>query len=421
MVKTAKFQIIKPLDMDWKTLGGILYNLQKETRYVKNKTIALYNDWTNHCIEVHDKTGEYPKLYDEHGYKIFSSWVYDVIKNDIIFMNTSNYISTIRNICVAYDTHKKDIISGKCAVPNCNVNQPIDLHNKSIQLNADDKDYYVTLSLLSNKGKKELNLNQGRVSIVIKSGDKSRRDILDRCLSGQYKICASQITKKDNKYFLNLCFNFEEKKEDLDENRIMGIDLGVAIPVYMAYNYSNKLRNNIYDDKIIKRKIMIDKELSFQKKACIYNNDGHGRKNKMRIYSKYGNYSHNYSQTVNHKWSKYIIEQAVKNHCATIQMEDLSGINSKSKFLKSWTYYDLQTKIEYKAKEVGIVVNKIKPKYTSQRCSECGYIDKENRLEQKSFKCLKCGYTTNADFNAARNISIQNIDKIIEEQLKLSE
>lgn len=61
------------------------------------------------------------------------------------------------------------------------------------------------------------------------------------------------------------------------------------------------------------------------------------------------------------------------------------------------------------------------PKYTSQRCSECGYIDKENRLEQKSFKCLKCGYTTNADFNAARNISIQNIDKIIEEQLKLSE
>ena len=50
-----------------------------------------------------------------------------------------------------------------------------------------------------------------------------------------------------------------------------------------------------------------------------------------------------------------------------------------------------------------------------------GYIDKENRLEQKSFKCLKCGYTTNADFNAARNISIQNIDKIIEEQLKLSE
>ena len=52
MVKTAKFQIIKPLDMDWKTLGVILYNLQKETRYVKNKTIALYNDWTNHCIEA---------------------------------------------------------------------------------------------------------------------------------------------------------------------------------------------------------------------------------------------------------------------------------------------------------------------------------------------------------------------------------
>ena len=417
MVKTARYQIINPLNMDWKVLGDILYNLQKESRYVKNKTLSLYNDWTNYSLEVHDKTNSYPSLLEEHGYKMFSGWAYDKIKNDIKFMNTSNYTTAIKNICVAYDTHKKDIISGKCAVPNCNSNQPIDLHNKSIKLNADKNDYYVTLSLLSNKGKRELDLQNGQIDIVIKTGDKSSKDILDRCLSGQYKICASQIIKKDSKYFLNLCYNFDIKTQDLDTERVMGIDLGVAIPVYMAYNFSNKMRNNICDDRIIQRKIMIDKKLGFAKKECTFNNDGHGRKNKMRVYNNYGNYSHNYSQTINHKWSKYVVEQAIKNHCATIQMEDLSGINSKSKFLKSWTYYDLQQKIEYKAKENGIVVKKIKPKYTSQRCSECGYIDKENRPEQKTFKCLKCGYSANADFNAARNISIPDIDKIIEKDL----
>ena len=421
MVKVVRLQIIRPMDIDWNKFGDILYSLEKETRYVKNKTLSLYNDWTNYSLDVYNKTGKYPNLNEEHGYKIFSGWAYDVIKNDIKYINTSNYTASIRSICVAYDTHKKEIISGKIAVPNCNNNQPIDLHNKSIKINADNNDYYVTLSLLSNNGKKEFDLPKGQISVVLKANDKSSKDILDRCLSGSYKICGSQIIKKNNKRFLNLSYNFEPEKQDLDSERVMGIDLGVAIPVYMAYNYSNKLRDNICDNRIIQRKIMMDKELGFRKKECTFTNDGHGRKNKMRVYNRYGNHSHNYSQTVNHKWSKYIVEQAVKNHCATIQMEDLSDINSRSKFLKSWTYYDLQTKIEYKAKEKGIEVKKIKPKYTSQRCSECGYIDKENRPEQKVFKCLKCGYEANADFNAARNISTPDIDKIIEKDLKLSD
>ena len=41
MVKTVRYQIIKPLNMDWKVLGDKLYNLQKESRYVKNKTLII--------------------------------------------------------------------------------------------------------------------------------------------------------------------------------------------------------------------------------------------------------------------------------------------------------------------------------------------------------------------------------------------
>ena len=96
----------------------------------------------------------------------------------------------------------------------------------------------------------------------------------------------------------------------------------------------------------------------------------------------------------------------------------MSGIGDKSdKFLKNWTYYDLQQKVEYKAKEKGIDVKYIKPKYTSQRCSKCGYIDKENRENRDNFICLKCGYKAHADYNASQNISIENIDKIIEEEI----
>jgi len=96
-------------------------------------------------------------------------------------------------------------------------------------------------------------------------------------------------------------------------------------------------------------------------------------------------------------------------------MEDLSKIKDKAdtKFLAHWTYYDLQNKIENKAKEHGIKVKKINPKYTSLRCSKCGHIAKKNRTEQAKFLCAKCGFRLHADENAARNISLPNIEKLI--------
>ena len=99
-------------------------------------------------------------------------------------------------------------------------------------------------------------------------------------------------------------------------------------------------------------------------------------------------------------------------------MENLKGIAvNADKFLKNWSYYDLQTKIENKAKEAGIIVAYIRPEFTSQRCSKCGCIHRDNRPEQARFKCLKCGFEENADYNASQNIAIRKIDKIIEQSL----
>jgi transposase len=50
-------------------------------------------------------------------------------------------------------------------------------------------------------------------------------------------------------------------------------------------------------------------------------------------------------------------------------------------------------------------VYKIHPVYTSQRCSACGYLDRNSRESQASFRCTACGFACNADVNAARNIA----------------
>jgi putative transposase len=50
-------------------------------------------------------------------------------------------------------------------------------------------------------------------------------------------------------------------------------------------------------------------------------------------------------------------------------------------------------------------VEKVKPHYTSQRCSACGRVDENSRESQARFVCTACGFADHADVNAARNIA----------------
>jgi transposase len=50
-------------------------------------------------------------------------------------------------------------------------------------------------------------------------------------------------------------------------------------------------------------------------------------------------------------------------------------------------------------------LEKIRPAFTSQRCSACGHVAAESRKSQAIFACVACDFTCNADVNAARNIA----------------
>ena len=62
--------------------------------------------------------------------------------------------------------------------------------------------------------------------------------------------------------------------------------------------------------------------------------------------------------------------------------------------------------LENKLVERGVLVHKVDPTYTSQRCSACGWVRKGNR-KRKQFRCDECGFTQDSDLNASRNISFE--------------
>jgi IS605 OrfB family transposase len=119
----------------------------------------------------------------------------------------------------------------------------------------------------------------------------------------------------------------------------------------------------------------------------------------------------------NHCISKKIVNSLPVG--STIILEDLKYIREKCKQKKdqrgefnNWSFYQLEQFIKYKAKARGIRVVYVDPRYTSQKCSKCGHIDRSNRKNQTQFKCVHCGYTLNADLNASFNIKNNYLDSI---------
>ena len=206
----------------------------------------------------------------------------------------------------------------------------------------------------------------------------------------------ADLVYHDGIFYLVVCVDVPEPPED-DTKEFLGIDLGI---VNIASDNTGTQYTGNKLNSVRNRYFRIRKKL--QKK---------GTKSAKRLLAKRKRKERRFANNTNHIISKQLVEKA-KALSLGIALEDLKGIRDRVTVKKSqrrthanWNFYDLRTKIAYKAILAGVKVVFVDPRNTSRMCSICGFISKKNRPNQSTFLCQQCGFSSNADLNAARNIS----------------
>lgn len=230
-----------------------------------------------------------------------------------------------------------------------------------------------------------------------------------------YKFGTAKLVNKHGKYFLHIPVTYDIEDANLsDVCNIVGIDRGIN---FVVATYDSKHKSGFVSGKTIKQKraaySKLRKELQMRQTPSA-----------RRRIKAIGQRENRWMQDVNHCVSKALVESNPKH--TLFVLEDLTGVRNatervctKNRYVSvSWSFYDLEQKLIYKAKQNQSTVIKVNPRYTSQCCPVCGHIEKANRNKKLHlFTCKNCGYKSNDDRIGAMNLYRLGINYLEDSQV----
>ena len=230
-----------------------------------------------------------------------------------------------------------------------------------------------------------------------------------------YKFGTAKLVNKHGKYFLHIPVTYDVKESNISDIRnVVGIDRGIN---FVVATYDSKHKSGFVSGKAIKQKranySKLRKELQMR----------HTPSARRRIKA-IGQRENRWMQDVNHCVSKALVKSNPKH--TLFVLEDLSGVRNVTERVKtkdryvsvSWSFYDLEQKLIYKAKQNQSSVIKVDPRYTSQCCPVCGHTEKSNRNKKiHLFTCRNCGYRSNDDRIGAMNLYPMGINYLADSQV----
>ena len=384
--RTMTFQLIKPASCSWPVLDSILRETQSQTWQVLNKTIQLCWEWQGFSSSYNRRTATYPLSQEILGFRGVSGYCYNQLKEQFPLLHTGNLSQTIQRATLQWKASLPAILKGEMSIPSYHRQVPVELHKQSIRIQQEVPGRFLfRLSLLSRQGRKTFGLSTGMLDVWAGAEDKIQRQVLTGILDGSLQQSSAQVSRRKHKWLIHLHYQYTADLTQFQPDRVMGVRVGSSAPLCVAFSHTQD--HYIIGEKDIPVLIRMTQ-----------------RDGKSRFHRTTGNQSSNIYQTLNHRYSRALVELALKYGCGTIQMEEVAASNSHHRFLGRWPYYDWRQKLKYKAEERGIRVHWVKSQSVEDPCGQCGESPMVGEQSMGIFTCATC--SNPADLNVARSLAL---------------
>ena len=367
--------------MEMTITAKIQLKTTEEQKRILSGTMDAYRKSCNYVSDY---------VFSNHDYKQLSvhNSVYEQVRS-LYKIGSQMTCSVIRTVLARYKSIKSSGLNG--IKPNFKLPQYDLVWNRDYSLN---------------KNVFSVNTLEGRIKIPYYS--KGMEQYFDR---SKYTFGTAKIVNKKGKFFLHIPVSFEVPDcEESQIQNVVGVDRGIN---FIVSTYDSKGKTGFVSGRNIKhiraRYCDVRKQLQMRKTPS--------SRRRLRLI---GSRENRWMQDVNHCISKALVLNHPKN--SLFVLEDLSNVRKSTERIRkknryvsvSWSFYDLEQKIDYKAKKYGSKMIKVNPAYTSQTCPKCGHTEKSNRDKSKHlFTCRNCGYRSNDDRIGAMNLYRMGIEYLV--------
>ena len=391
---------VEPESLSWPEARRILQDVTFETVLGLNHSIT----------EFHLNERKRAKHWRETGENLPKEAVYNRIyaeTREIMKTASSGMASTVvRASFKRYRNSAKDILSFRQSIPSYKLGHPILLRVGAgeTKIWSEQGKYYFRSAFQNG------NHSPTRISFLLNTFklEKSRKAILDRIISGEYKLGACQVVQdNDKRWYARIAYSYTKGENQCDPSVCVGLNIGLTLLFCCAVNNGvGSLRCDEADiiqnlrKQIRKRKSVFQNNLKYSSRV------GHGTKKTIAPMMKLLEKEKKFRSTKYHQYTSRIVEFAINHNAKVIQIEGLESVRTDSgRILRDWAIADFYQKLKYKAQREGIDIREIDAGSAYFECSECGNRSEVYSKEKSIFSCAVCEYETHADYNAARNMA----------------
>ena len=382
---TAKLRIVFQSDVDQMSAFNTLITYRDACNYVSQ---YIFNH--NFVLKQNNlQSALYHELRKRFGLK--SQMTQSVFKTVIARYKTVQTQLRKQRVWDGYkkDNHGKD-------VPNyihkdlTFLWKPIEFKRPQLDL-VHNRDYSFKNNVLS------MNTINGRIRVKVYGMSENPY------FNGSWTLGTGKVVRSGKHWFFHISASKEIPSFELPHlKHMVGIDRGLH---QIITSYDEKGQTRFINGSFITKKRNHYAKLRARLQAK-------GTKSAKRRLRSLSERESRWMNDVNHQLSKTLVETYGEQ--TLFVLEDLTGVtfdtvHSRRKKHRtehhSWSFYDLEQKLKYKAYLNKSEVLLVDAHYTSQRCPKCGIIDKSNRIKDvRQYTCSNCDYSSNDDRIGAMNI-----------------